>query len=135
MFETIVCGITRSETGRAAADAARELARCFGSSLHLVIAFSGSSDPDTPAGRNAAPGRKEAEEFRETFERRSPVIHTHALPGDPSDALLTVAEEVDADVIVVGNKGMRGVHHVLGSVPNSVSHKAECSVLIVNTTR
>jgi len=38
------------------------------------------------------------------------------------------------DLIVVGNKGMRGVKRVLGSVPNAVAHSASCSVLIVATT-
>jgi nucleotide-binding universal stress UspA family protein len=40
---------------------------------------------------------------------------------------------VKADLIVVGNKGMKGVRRVLGSVPNSVAHGAHCSVLIVDT--
>ncbi len=58
----------------------------------------------------------------------------HALPGDATAAILRIAQEVNADLIVVGNKGMRGKGRVLGSVPNTVSHKASCSVLIVNTT-
>jgi nucleotide-binding universal stress UspA family protein len=53
--------------------------------------------------------------------------------GDPSDALLNVAKEVGATTIVVGNRGMRGGRRVLGSVPNTVSHKANCNVLIVQT--
>ena len=57
------------------------------------------------------------------------------LPGDPADTLLTVADEVHADLIVVGNKGMQGARRILGSVPNSVAHGAPCSVLIVDTTR
>ena len=58
----------------------------------------------------------------------------HAIPGDATAAILRVAQEVNADLIVVGNKGMKGKGRVLGSVPNTVSHKAPCSVLIVNTT-
>jgi len=42
------------------------------------------------------------------------------------------AEECSADILVVGNKGMH--RRVLGSVPNTVTHKASCSVLIVKTT-
>ena len=53
--------------------------------------------------------------------------------GDPADALLNVARDVGASTIVVGNRGMRGGRRVLGSVPNSVSHKAPCNVLIVQT--
>jgi len=55
--------------------------------------------------------------------------------GDPADAILDIAEELDADLIVVGNKGMTGAKRfLLGSVPNKVSHHAPCSVLIIRTT-
>jgi nucleotide-binding universal stress UspA family protein len=55
--------------------------------------------------------------------------------GDPADAILDVAEEQDADLIIVGNKGMTGAKRfLLGSVPNKVSHHAPCSVLIIRTT-
>jgi len=52
--------------------------------------------------------------------------------GDRASAV-TVAEAVDADLIVVGNKGMHGAARVLGSVPNKVAHKASCNVLIART--
>ena len=54
--------------------------------------------------------------------------------GAPADAICEVATRVDADLIVVGNKGMRGVRRVLGSVPNSVAHQAPCAVLIAFTS-
>ena len=55
---------------------------------------------------------------------------TYARQGDPADAILDVAEEQGADLIVVGNKGMTGARRfLLGSVPNRVSHHAPCSVL------
>jgi nucleotide-binding universal stress UspA family protein len=51
-----------------------------------------------------------------------------------ADALLDVAERVGAEMIVVGNKGMHGTRRLLiGSVPNTVSHRARCNVLIVAT--
>jgi len=47
-----------------------------------------------------------------------------------------VAGEVDASLIVVGNKGMHGARRfVMGNVPNKVSHQARCNVLIVATDR
>jgi nucleotide-binding universal stress UspA family protein len=58
----------------------------------------------------------------------------HAATADPADALITVADREGADLIVVGNKGMKGARRVLGSVPNSVAHRANCSVLILPTT-
>ena len=60
---------------------------------------------------------------------------TYARQGDPADAILDVAEERGADLIVVGNKGMTGAKRfLLGSVPNKVSHHAPCSVLIIRTS-
>ena len=56
------------------------------------------------------------------------------MPGDPADALIRVAADADADLIVVGNRGMAGARRVLGSVPNKVSHHCSSSVLIVDTT-
>ncbi len=59
--------------------------------------------------------------------------HAHTLHKDPGDALLEVAAEVKASLLVVGNQGMSGARRVLGSVPNKVSHAAHCNVLIVST--
>ena len=62
-------------------------------------------------------------------------VEIYARQGDPADAILDVAEETKADLIVVGNKGMTGARRfLLGSVPNKVSHHAPCSVLIIRTT-
>ena len=62
-------------------------------------------------------------------------VHTFARQGDPADAILDVAEETGADLIIIGNKGMTGAKRfLLGSVPNKVSHHAPCSVLIIRTT-
>jgi nucleotide-binding universal stress UspA family protein len=58
---------------------------------------------------------------------------THVWPGEPADALVQIANEQDAQMIVVGNRGMTGARRVLGSVPNRVSHHARCDVLIVAT--
>jgi len=61
-------------------------------------------------------------------------VERHARSGDPADALVSVADEVGAELIVVGSKGMRGARRLLGSVPNNVAHRASCHVLIVKTT-
>jgi nucleotide-binding universal stress UspA family protein len=62
-------------------------------------------------------------------------VVTHPREGDPADAILDVAEENDADLVMVGNKGMTGARRfLLGSVPNKISHHAPCDVWIVKTT-
>ena len=52
--------------------------------------------------------------------------------GDPGDILVALAARHHADVLVIGNRGMH--RRVLGSVPNSVTHKANCTVFLVKTT-
>ena len=61
-------------------------------------------------------------------------VQTHLVGGNPADALVEVAATVGASLIVVGNQGMHGAKRMLGSVPNTVSHKARCNVLIVSTS-
>ena len=61
-------------------------------------------------------------------------VRTYAREGDAADAILDVAEELGADLIVVGNKGMTGAKRfLLGSVPNKISHHAPCAVMIIRT--
>jgi nucleotide-binding universal stress UspA family protein len=61
-------------------------------------------------------------------------VETHASPGNAAEAIIGVAEGQQADLIVVGSRGMAGARRMLGSVPNNVAHHAPCSVMIVHTT-
>jgi nucleotide-binding universal stress UspA family protein len=82
-------------------------------------------------------------EVKPVLERAAGALRTRGIEresharkaGDPADAILRVAEEHDADLIIIGSKGMQGAKRfLLGSVPNKVSHHASCNVLIVRTT-
>jgi nucleotide-binding universal stress UspA family protein len=147
VFASIVVGTDGSETAREAVARAVDLAAAHGAQLRIVSAY----EP-VPAARL----REEAEQLpadlqwavnpREDVDAtlreaaaaaRSGGVEavTDARQGDPADAILDVAEEQGADLIVVGNKGMTGARRfLLGSVPNRVSHHAPCSVLIIRTT-
>jgi nucleotide-binding universal stress UspA family protein len=58
-----------------------------------------------------------------------------AVTGDAVEVLVTVAQEHDADLVVVGNRGLNSLAgRLLGSVPSGMSHRAPCDVLIVHTT-
>jgi nucleotide-binding universal stress UspA family protein len=146
MFKSIVVGTDGSETADKAVLRAIELAEPLGASLHIVTAFQPVSEDKLARDRAALPedmswmvNPREAVdailwEASEMAAGRELKIETHARQGDPADALLDVAEERDADLIVVGNKGMTGAKRfLLGSVPNKVSHHAPCSVLIIRT--
>ena len=147
MFKRIVVGTDGSETATVAVQNAIQLAKITGASLELVSAF--EPVPQDRLRNEAAqvPGdiahgvgpREDVNVFLETAAgaaREGEVeANTHAREGDPADAILDVAEETGADLIVVGNKGMTGARRfLLGSVPNKISHHAPCGVYIVRTT-
>ena len=142
MYGTIVVGTDGSETAQRAVDQATELAQAMGAELHVVSAYEPvggriAGAPEEAAKVWAVAPDYEVEavvgEVLSTLKERGVEAKAHTVTGDPVDALLGVAERVGADLIVVGNRGMHGLGRVLGSVPNKISHRARCSVLIVAT--
>jgi len=137
VFKEIVVGSDSSPTARQAVASAIDLAALTGGGLHIVVAWNAHDGPhrDQVGGYverpNAGDGLLEDLAGMARERGLEPLLHRSS--GAPADALVSVATEVDADLIVVGNKGMKGAARVLGSVPNSVAHKAPCSVLIVDT--
>jgi nucleotide-binding universal stress UspA family protein len=132
MYQRIVVGAAETEAAKLAISDAIELANLVGAELHLVLAFDPYRDRIDP---ETTPGTADAEAFLAGLAGEATVpVQRHAVGGDPADAIVEVATAVDADLIVVGNKGMKGVGRILGSVTNTVAHKAPCSVLIVSTT-
>jgi nucleotide-binding universal stress UspA family protein len=148
MYGSIVVGTDGSETAKEAVRQAAELAKLVGAQLLLVSAYEPVSEARLSHERREVPEDvswmvnpredvqavldEEAERLQgEGLEK----VETVAREGDPADAILDVAEEQNADLIVVGNKGMTGARRfLLGSVPNKVSHHAPCNVMIVRTT-
>jgi nucleotide-binding universal stress UspA family protein len=147
MFDRIVVGTDGSETAAEAVRAATELAKLSGAKLELVSAFEPVPQQRLKEEAQEVPGDVAygvgpREDVNATLESAAGPARgegveatTHPREGDPADAILDVAEETNADLIVVGNKGMTGAKRfLLGSVPNKVSHHAPCGVMIVRTT-
>jgi nucleotide-binding universal stress UspA family protein len=147
MFGSIVVGTDGSETAGEAVRQATDLAKAVGARIHLVSAFEPVGNQRLREERTQVPddmqwmvNEKEdvAATLRDAAEKLEEVgvqVDTYSRQGDPADAILDVAEEQGADLIIVGNKGMTGAKRfLLGSVPNKVSHHAPCSVLIIRTT-
>jgi nucleotide-binding universal stress UspA family protein len=148
MYGTIVVGTDGSDTAKEAVRQAAELAKAVGASVLLVSAYAPVSEARLRQERQAVPEdvswvvnpREDVQAvLDEEAERVKGIgggeVETFAREGDPADAILDVAEERNADLIVVGNKGMTGARRfLLGSVPNKVSHHAPCNVMIVRTT-
>jgi nucleotide-binding universal stress UspA family protein len=62
-------------------------------------------------------------------------VEDRAIVGAPVDALVSLAEDTQADLLVVGNVGLSTIAgRLLGSVPANVSRRAKVDVLIVHTT-
>jgi nucleotide-binding universal stress UspA family protein len=147
MFKSIVVGTDGSETATQAVRQAVDLAGAVGAKLELVSAYAPVSEQRLSEERRQAHEDLQwainpREDVDATLEAAATVareagVEANLYPrqGDPADAILDVAEEQEADLIIVGNKGMTGAKRfLLGSVPNKVSHHAPCSVLIIRTT-
>jgi nucleotide-binding universal stress UspA family protein len=133
MFSAIVVGTDGSETAGKAVLQATELARQVGASVSVVSAYEPVSSQRLREERREVP--KDLEWMVNPREDVEATLKDAAEKLDAADAILDVAEETNADLIVVGNKGMTGTKRfLLGSVPNKVSHHAPCSVLIIRTT-
>lgn len=140
MYSTIVVGTDGSDTAQLAVSTAAEIARKTGATVHLVTAYllrpgamamaAGATLVDADVEELVEAGNQVLERAARGFEGIE--LCRHALGGAAADVLVTVADEVKADLIVVGSKGMN--RRILGSVPNSVAHNAPCAVLIVKTT-
>ena len=159
MFRTIVVGTDGSAGAAKAVLGAAELAASQGAcTLHIVTVQKPVSTTALAASEMAAsaPITAEAdweEEMRSELDRllaeasesavaashadEAPggglTIESHARFGNPAEVLCDMAAHLGADLLVVGNRGMQGGRRFLGSVPNTVSHHAPCSVLIFDT--
>jgi nucleotide-binding universal stress UspA family protein len=147
VFTRIVVGTDGSETAAEAVRQAVDLAKLAGAQLSIVSAYAPVSKRRVQGEQLSAPADVQYEigpredvnlvlEAAAADARKEGIeVQTHPVEGDPAEAILNVAEQTKADLIVVGNKGMTGARRfLLSSVPNNISHHAPCSVIIVRTT-
>jgi ubiquinone biosynthesis protein len=126
VIERVVVASDRSQTASHAVAWAAELARRFEARLTVVQVFV----PGPP------PAEAEADLALYAEEAAGRGAQARVVAGeDPAALIVAAAEAEQADVLVVGNIGMSGrKEFLLGNVPNRVSHRARCTVVIVNTT-
>jgi nucleotide-binding universal stress UspA family protein len=145
MISTVAVGTDGSKTAAAAVAAAFDLAERYGARLVVISAsspvareagavrLSGATSPHPSWEANEAEQvERVLAAAEESAAERGIECRSAMAPGDPAEVIVNLAEQHHADLLVVGNKGME--RRVLGSVPNSVSHKATCSVLVVKTS-
>ncbi len=147
-YRTIVVGTDGSDSSYVAVEKAAALAAAAGATLYIACAYYPTDDRDVAAAadvlkedayqvRGSAPT---TEILRTAGERAvaagAPDIQERAIVGEPVDSLLALVNEVKADVLVVGNRGLNTLAgRLLGSVPSDVARKSTSDVLIVHTVR
>ncbi len=143
MYDTIVVGTDGSPTASKAVAHAASLAVATNAQLHIAMAtpsipmvvapdmlIASAEWADTTQQATSAALQSAAEVAAEVGAEAS----THLMSGDPADALLDLCEDVDADLLVIGSRGMQGARRfLLGSVSSRCVHHADRSVLIVHT--
>jgi nucleotide-binding universal stress UspA family protein len=144
MYKTVLVATDGSETASEAVRVATELAKVFKATLHVANVYrSGEGGtlraPEMILGLpdgidSGSVAATQAESAASHARTKGVEAHAHVASGNVAEQIVAIAEAQHVDLIVVGNKGMRGLKRVLGSVPNAVAHTASCAVLIVNTT-
>jgi len=144
MINTVAVGTDGSDTATKAVEAALDLAERFGAKLVLLSAYTPVSGGRLRQEQREAPEdvqwqispREDVDadfaEVGKLADARGVEWTSSAGEGDAAEVLVDLAARAEADVLVVGNKGMQ--RRLLGSVPNTVAHHAGCSVFIVKTT-
>ena len=147
MFKSILVGVDGSPTASEALRRAARLADSTGAELHVVCAYQNAALASlAPVGEVSVASSAEieqalkqaADELVQTAAKELGVdglkVQTHSIQGEASDVLIDTAERLNCDLIIVGNRGMRGGKRLLlGSVPNRVAHHAGRDVMIVHT--
>lgn len=148
-YRSIIVGTDGSVTAERAVRQAAGLAADEGARLVVVSAYQPSTARSTSTEAERVPtdlrytltDRVQTEELAErgrmiAKKRGVAKVVVQALEGDPAHVLLEAAEDFDADLIVVGSKGLTShAHFILGSVASSVAHHAPCDVLVAHTTK
>ena len=139
MSSRILVGVDFSKTSDLAFEHAAKLARRLGAELHVVHAY-GLNVAALPEGAvmtgpaRAAELANEADEKLDAWISRHPDLDLvkHVVTGVASEEVLRIAEEIDAETIVMGTHGRSGLKHLLfGSVAEQVIRKTPVPVLVV----
>lgn len=144
-YKTVVVGTDGSDSSLRAVDRAGYLASDPDSKVIVATAYFPASEDTRAADLLKEEGYKMAGNapiyaiLREARDRAKAAgaaeVEERAIVGAPVDALVDLAEEVGADLVVVGNVGLSTIAgRLLGSVPANVARRSKTDVLIVHTT-
>lgn len=142
-YKTIVVGTDGSPSSLRAVKKAADVAACAGARLVICCAYASQGEkiqyPLAPQEGTSILGEDPAEKMLSAAvqvaqERGVQDIEQRRVPGTPVEALIATVESTDAELLVVGNRGINSLSgRLLGSVPAEVARLAHCDVLIANT--
>jgi nucleotide-binding universal stress UspA family protein len=143
-YQTVVVGTDGSDSSLRAVDRAAKIA---GENARLIIASAYLPQADDARAADVlkeesykVTGTAPIYDILHTAKERAHSagaknVEDRAIVGAPVDALVSLAEDTQADLLVVGNVGLSTIAgRLLGSVPANVSRRAKVDVLIVHTT-
>jgi nucleotide-binding universal stress UspA family protein len=147
-YQTVVVGTDGSDSSYRAVDRAAKLAGDAGATLVIACAYRPARQEDVAKATDQlgddvayqVVGSSPAEDSVRTATERArragaKEIDTVVVDGEPVPTLTKIVRERDADLLVVGNRGLNTLTgRLLGSVPSEVARKADVDVLIVHTT-
>ena len=139
MFNNILLAVDGSEYSHRAIEYAKSLTELYGANLWLVHVFSNTSDllgyedfEKLYAKRKSA-GQAVLDSAKKILGRPTFKVHEELLEGSEADAILSVAEKHQVDLIVMGTRGFGAVKGLLvGSVSRKVIHLSNCPVMVVH---
>ena len=133
MFRTIAVATDGSDTAQKAVSAAFTLAKRYEAQVVILTAYSvNATDGGVWASNSSTQAERVLADAEEAAAAEGLACYSAMREGDPAEVIVSLAARHDADLLVVGNVGMN--RRLLGSVPNTVTHKATCSVLLVKTS-
>ncbi|KAA0096130.1 universal stress protein [Mycolicibacterium sp. P1-18] len=144
-YQTVLVGTDGSDSSLRAVDRAAQIAAGAGAKLIVATAYFPQSEDSRAADVLKDEGYKMAGNapiyaiLREARDRAHTAgakeVEEKAVVGAPVDALVDLAEEIKADLLVVGNVGLSTIAgRLLGSVPANVARRSKSDVLIVHTS-
>ena len=139
MFKNILLAFDGSDCSKKALVCAMSLAEQYGAAFWLVHVFPhtsdllGYEDYEKLFARRKSAGQVVVDDALQKLDKTTLKVHTELLEGPEAESILRTAQSSQADLIVMGTRGLGAVKGLLlGSVSRKVIHYATCPVMVVH---